>query len=109
MAWGKNPYRIVEDQLICKTRKGEYFYLSASHEHLVSLYTWTRNGRGYFLAKIYGKIAYLHRMVTACEEPEMVVDHINGHPWDNREENLRIITQKENMNNRRDNVSRRNK
>lgn len=39
---------------------------------------------------------YLHRLIMDCPE-SMVVDHINGNKLDNRRENLRICTQRENM------------
>ena len=41
----------------------------------------------------------LHRMLTKCPEG-LQVDHINRNPLDNRRENLRIVTQRENIKNR---------
>ena len=40
----------------------------------------------------------LHRFLTDCPQG-MVVDHINGNTLDNRRENLRVCTQKENVRN----------
>lgn len=46
----------------------------------------------------------VHRLVAfafldAPSPEQIVIDHINGKPWDNRSENLKWCTQKENINN----------
>ena len=42
---------------------------------------------------------FLHRLIMDCPE-EMVIDHINHDPLDNRKENLRVCTQQQNCMNR---------
>lgn len=46
-------------------------------------------------AKVSGKMLYLHRHIVGAPKG-MVVDHINGNTLDNRRENLRICTRKQN-------------
>lgn len=41
----------------------------------------------------------MHRVVAKCDDPEMIVDHINGDKLCNLEENLRIATKTENNRN----------
>lgn len=48
--------------------------------------------------KINKKSVYLHRFIMDCPS-DKVIDHINHNRLDNRKNNLRICTQKENMNN----------
>lgn len=40
--------------------------------------------------------AYLHRIVMRTEDPNLVVDHIDGNPFNNQKCNLRVCTKLEN-------------
>jgi len=59
-------------------------------------------GEPYAATMINGKKTYMHRLIMGLPKKK-IVDHINNQTLDNRRENLRIITQKQNMRNRIDN------
>jgi hypothetical protein len=50
-------------------------------------------------AEINGKKVYLHRVILGCSD-DMVVDHIDRDSLNNTRANLRVVSQKENTQNR---------
>ena len=61
------------------------------------------DSKGYMQVSIHGKILKAHRVIAQAflgdGGPGMVVDHIDRNPANNRVENLRWVTQKENTHN----------
>lgn len=60
------------------------------------------NNREYLLTRLMGKTYIVHRLIWALHygvHPDGFVDHINGERSDNRIENLRIVTNEENIRN----------
>lgn len=60
----------------------------------------TSNGRGYIIVRVDGKIYPAHRIawfLKTGEWPTGVIDHINRDGEDNRWENLRDVSQQENL------------
>lgn len=70
---------------------------------LLSLTKWSDDSRGYAIRRAInpdgtGTTEKMHRIITSAKQGE-IVDHINGLPWDNRKENLRIVTNRQNTRN----------
>lgn len=62
---------------------------------LIKQYKWHLRQDGYVSSS---DNIFLHRLIMNCDE-NMVIDHINHNKLDNRRENLKICTQKENVRN----------
>lgn len=99
----KQPYRVIV------LTRGYIAVIDAKHYRRINRYSWhthmskgtkKKPGQPYARATIDGKKVYLHRYITGAYAP-MHVDHRNHQTLDYREENLKVCTHKENMDNRR--------
>ena len=89
---------------ITTRNKDEFWvFIDAQDFEIVSRYRWNIDKEGYVYSPINnGKKTQLrlHRLIL--EPPDnMVVDHINHNPLDNRRSNLRVCTARENSRNKR--------
>jgi hypothetical protein len=64
--------------------------------------------KGYLKIIHEGRHRYVHRLILGIDDPKVLVDHISGDITNNKKDNLRLVTHKQNsMNHRmyRDNKS----
>jgi hypothetical protein len=89
-------------------KSDETFLISLESLPKVIQHNWYYSKSGY--PKSYtARYHTLHRFLLGRQEKGMVIDHINRNKMDNRLENLRVITQKENSYNRTKNANSLNK
>ena len=94
-----NKYYYENDFMVGITSNtGNKFYFDKEDFNKIKELCWFETKQGYLQNKSGNKIIHFHRLVTNCPSG-MDVDHINHNPLDNRKENLRICTHKENMQN----------
>lgn len=94
----KNKYFIKGNYTELYTTKGLKFIVDTEKLNLVLRYTWCFSKTGYLVANIKNKVVKLHIYLYGKLDNK-VYDHINGDKADNRECNLRICAQFENLRN----------
>lgn len=105
----KEPQKFLFENNVCKieinsVKHGlQYALIDLEDYNRIKEYTWGLEKKGYVLSstkKVNGKQTYLHRYIMNCPE-DKIVDHINHDPLDNRKQNLRVCTTKDNVRNQR--------
>ena len=119
MPYCKNEILINNDYaiIICKSKTFGRFEVLIDIEDLpkIKKYYWGVKPDGNNKTKFYiqstlkGKRIHLHRHILGLNKftLDSYVDHINGNTLDNRKQNLRVCTHKENLQNLK--LSKRNK
>ena len=85
-----------------------YFLISTTCLEKVIKHNWYIDSNGYPMTYT-ARSKTLHKNLLGKQQKGYVIDHINRNKLDNRYENLRVITQKENSYNRTKNVTSNNK
>ena len=94
-----NMYDLTGEYGIGYTSKGEEFWFDLEDYDKIKFYSWHKDKKGYFSTS-HNKHS-LHRLVMNCENEKTIqIDHVNRKPFDNRKENLNIVTSRENAQNK---------
>jgi hypothetical protein len=79
------------------TSAGQEILISDADREKAMCYSWCLSKTGYPVANIRKKVTKMHRYLLGLDNcDKRIVDHINGNCLDNRRENLRICTQRQN-------------
>lgn len=101
-------YLVDGELLVVRTHNGETILADAEDHDRIAEHSWCISKTGYAVSNIRGKVVKMHRFILGFEQCEgKIVDHKNHNKLDNRKENLRICTAKENA--RNTSVSKNNK
>lgn len=95
-----NIYEIKGDYVELYTfNTNNKFVIDFEDLEKIKEYCWFENNKGYIMNRTNHKNIMLHRLITNCPN-DKVVDHIDHNTLNNRKSNLKICSQKENMQNR---------
>lgn len=85
-----------DKKFLSKVQKFKWYCSQAKQTYYVATNIKTENNSK--------RIFYLHQLILSCELP-LMIDHKNGNGLNNRLDNLRIVTNRENCQNTRKNTS----
>ncbi|MGM9988528.1 MAG: HNH endonuclease [Bacillaceae bacterium] len=92
----ENQYDLSSSYGVGYTNKGEKFYFDKEDYKIIVPYYWFITSRGYPCTRRNNKDIFMHRLILNARE-EVYIDHINHIEYDNRKENLRLVSHGENM------------
>ena len=97
----KNQYYIITDCFIVKLSNNDKWMIVCNHQQVIILlqkHIWHSHIQGYAGTNIGGSIKLFHQMYIRYAQG-LVVDHVNHLKTDNRFDNLRVCTYKQNSRN----------
>ena len=97
----KNQYYITPDNFVVKLSNNDKWMIVCNHQQVINLlqkHIWHSHIQGYAGTNINGSIKLFHQMYIRYGQG-LVIDHINHHKTDNRFDNLRVCTYKQNSRN----------
>lgn len=94
----RNQYTVADGIVILRTHNGLEFRIDEMDLEKVLRHTWCFSKTGYLVANPGTSVIKLHRYLLDAPD-DMVVDHKDGDPANNRRSNLRIYTPKDNARN----------
>ena len=103
-----NNIIITKDACIGYTTKNEQFLFDEDDLEKVMKYTWHINSNGYVRTNATDidthkqKKLSLHRIIMNENDPNIIIDHINGNRTDNRKSQLRRVTPMQNSQNHKE-------
>jgi len=89
-----------KDFIAMYDKKGNVCLIDYEDLERVKQYTWHQNEQGYWIGKCNSKSIRLHRFLLN-PVADIIIDHKDGSPSNNRKENLRICTSQQNSFNRK--------
>ena len=109
---GENAYIYTWNRKLNKAYK---IIIDSSDFNLICQYFWHINHNGYVVSEKNKteSVIYLHRLLMGVDRKDydngIIVDHIDRNPKNNKKNNLRVVTSKENSRNITVNKDRRSK
>lgn len=106
----ENQYDVESHEYgIGKTEDGTIFYFDKEDYELIKQYSWHTHEDNYIRTcydtyvdenmERHNKYIMMHQLLSKTYFNDCMLDHINGKPFDNRKENLRVATQMQNAKN----------
>ena len=98
----KNRYYWFKDKYYIVSLPNDKWIIMSTGERtreLLTNYVWHCNNHGYAQTHIDNIMPKMHRMLMNPND-DTIIDHINRNRFDNRLENLRIVTRRKNNRNR---------